>query len=109
MLRALGEPARRGVRRHCATSFAALTVPDVAVRPRADRRGALRGHLGSAAAFRPAFTLKSRVAAVNEYRAGSTVGYDRTHRLDRDAVLAIVPMGYADGVQRSLGRPRIAC
>ena len=103
VLRALGEPARRGVRRHCATSFAALTVPDA----RFDLVRIGAALYGDASAprprFRPAFTLKSRVAAVNGYPAGSTVGYDRTHRLDRDSVLATVPIGYADGVQRSLG------
>jgi alanine racemase len=103
VLRSLAAAARAGIRRHCATSFAALTVPDShfdLVRIGAALYGdSAAPHPG----FRPAFTLKSRVAAVNEYRAGSTVGYDRTHRLDRDAVLATVPIGYADGVQRSLG------
>ncbi|MFC5789057.1 alanine racemase [Agromyces tardus] len=103
VLRSLAAAARAGIRRHCATSFAALTVPDShfdLVRIGAALYGdSTAPHPG----FHPAFTLKSRVAAVNEYRAGSTVGYDRTHRLDRDAVLATVPIGYADGVQRSLG------
>lgn len=97
-------PADRGaVQRHCATSFAAITVPEA----RFDlvRIGAaIYGDTVNAHAdVKPAFTLKSRVVAVNDYRAGSTVGYDRTHRLERDARLAVVPVGYADGVQRSLG------
>ncbi|MBM7503662.1 alanine racemase [Agromyces aurantiacus] len=94
---------RDAVRRHCATSFAALTVPE----SRFDlvRIGAaLYGDTAAPdPALRPAFTLKSRVAAVNRYPAGRTVGYERTHRLERDALLASVPIGYADGVQRSLG------
>ena len=103
VLRSLGATVRRDVRRHCATSFAALTVPD----SHFDLVRIGAALYGDTAAphprFRPAFTLKSRVAAVNGYRAGSTVGYDRAHRLRRDSVLATIPIGYADGVQRSLG------
>lgn len=102
VLRSVGAGAA-GVQRHCATSYAALTVPDAAfdlVRIGA----AIYGDTSAPDTdFRPAFTLKSRVAAVNRYPAGNTVGYDRTHLLERDAVLATVPIGYADGIQRSMG------
>lgn len=47
---------------------------------------------------RPIAQFKSRVAAVHAYPAGNTVGYDRTCRLQRDTLLANVPVGYADGV-----------
>ena len=89
--------------RHCATSYAALTVAS----SRFDlvRVGAaLYGDTAApAAGLRPALRLLSRVAAINTYPAGSTVGYDRTHRIAHAARLAVVPLGYADGFHRVLG------
>jgi alanine racemase len=46
----------------------------------------------------------TRVAALNDYPAGSTAGYGRAHRVRADARLAVVPLGYADGYHRVLGR-----
>lgn len=90
------------VARHCATTFAALHVP-------ASRFDLVR--IGAAlygdtdvldGALRPAMRVVSRIAAINTYRAGSTVGYDRAHLLGHDARLAVIPLGYADGFHRSL-------
>ena len=92
VLRSLPSASRHGVQRHCASSFAALTVPDAhfdMVRIGAAIYGDTVAPLPT---FRPAFTLKSRVAAVNEYRV-------------QDATLAVVPVGYADGVHGSPGGP----
>jgi alanine racemase len=103
VLRSLPSASRHGVQRHCASSFAALMLPDAhfdMVRIGAAIYGDTTARFP---AFRPAFTLKSRVAAVNEYRAGSAVG--RSQRLERDATLAVVPVGYADGVHGSPGGP----
>jgi len=46
--------------------------------------------------FQRFMTFKSRVTAVNEYRADTGVTYNHTHRLARDSRLANVPVGYAD-------------
>lgn len=51
--------------------------------------------------FRHAIAFKTRVASVNDYPAGQTVGYDRTHTLTRDSLLANLPVGYADGYRRA--------
>ena len=45
-------------------------------------------------------SFKTRVASVNTYPKGSTVGYDRTFTLERDSRLANLPMGYSDGYRR---------
>lgn len=85
VVRSLPPTSRHGVQRHCASSFAALTVPDAhfdMVRIGAAIYG---DTVAPFPASRPAFTLKSRVAAVNEYQV-------------QDATLAVVPVGYADGV-----------
>lgn len=95
--------AGAGVELHSATSFAALTVPE----SRMDlvRIGAaLYGDTSAPVpALRSAMRLVSRIAAINPYPAGRTVGYDRTARMDRPTRLAVVPVGYADGYPRTLG------
>lgn len=100
--RALGAPRGR-LEKHCATSYAALTVP--ASRMDMVRIGAaLYGD--TSAALRdllPSMRLVSRIAAINPYPPGSTVGYDRAARIDRASRLAVVPVGYADGYPRTLG------
>jgi alanine racemase len=39
----------------------------------------------------------TRVAHLQPVRRGDTVGYGRTHRITRDTVLAVLPVGYNDG------------
>lgn len=89
--------------RHCATTFAALH--ETGSRFDMVRIGAaLYGDTDAlGGVLRPAMRLVSSVAAVNVYPAGSTVGYERRHRLGGEATLAVVPLGYADGYHRSLG------
>ena len=52
--------------------------------------------------IRPVMSLKSRVVNVKVARAGSTVSYGRTHRLDKDARIASVAVGYGHGLSRAL-------
>jgi alanine racemase len=52
--------------------------------------------------LRPVLTLASEVGFVHPVRAGEGVSYGHRHRFDRDTVVATVPIGYADGVFRSL-------
>ena len=51
----------------------------------------------------PVSTLKTRIVQIKRLAAGETVGYGRAGRLDRETVLATVPIGYADGLYRRLG------
>lgn len=55
-----------------------------------------------AAGMRPVLSLRSRVARVIELSPGDTVGYGRTHRVDRPGRAALVPIGYGDGYARAL-------
>jgi alanine racemase len=50
----------------------------------------------------PALALSSYVAAVKPAVAGDSVGYGRRFIADRDTWIATVPIGYGDGVRRSL-------
>ncbi|MFF2053088.1 alanine racemase [Leifsonia sp. NPDC058194] len=51
--------------------------------------------------LRPVMTVRGRVAAVRRVPAGKGVSYDYTYRTDRETTLALVPLGYAEGVPRS--------
>ncbi len=52
--------------------------------------------------LRPALRLSSYVAGIREVEPGESVGYGRRFIAERPARLAIVPIGYADGVARAL-------
>jgi alanine racemase len=49
-----------------------------------------------------ALAWKTRVTAVRTIAAGATVGYGATFRADRPTRLALLPVGYADGLNRLL-------
>lgn len=93
---------------HCAASAAMLHYPCThldMVRPGI----ALYGHYpdeGSVGldgpGLIPVMTLKTRVAAVRTLPAGSCVSYGRTYVLSRESRLAVLPIGYADGLHRGL-------
>ncbi|OBI78770.1 alanine racemase [Mycobacterium sp. E740] len=91
---------------HLSNSPAAMTRPDLAfdlVRPGIAVYGQTpipeRGNMG----LRPAMTLKCPVTLVRSLRAGDGVSYGHTWVADRDTTVALIPVGYADGVFRSLG------
>jgi alanine racemase len=103
---------------HLSNSPAAMTRPDLAfdmVRPGIAVYGQTpipeRGDMG----LRPAMTLKCPVVLVRSVRAGDGVSYGHTWIAQHDTTLALLPIGYADGVFRTLsgridvlinGRPR---
>lgn len=51
--------------------------------------------------LRPAMTLRSRIALTKRVPAGSGVSYGHRYTTDRETTLALVPLGYADGVPRA--------
>lgn len=48
----------------------------------------------------PAMTLSAPVVSVKRVTAGSGVSYGYAYRCERDTTLALVPVGYADGIPR---------
>ena len=50
----------------------------------------------------PALSLHSYVAAVKRYERSASVGYGRTWRAAEPTWVAVLPIGYADGVRRAL-------
>ena len=60
--------------------------------------------LAAAADLRPALTLRARVSLVRTLAAGERLSYGRRYAVaEPGAVVATVPLGYADGVPRRLG------
>jgi alanine racemase len=49
----------------------------------------------------PAMTLRGRIAAVRRVPAGTGVSYGYTYRTGEETTLALVPLGYAEGVPRA--------
>ncbi len=47
--------------------------------------------------------LKSIISQIKTIRARESVGYNRAFRAEREMTIAIVPIGYADGLSRSMG------
>lgn len=97
-----GNLDRKAITLHTANTFATLEVPEAhldMVRP----GRAIYGDMGpDDKEFKKVLSaFKSRVAAVNSYPKGSPVGYDGTHVLTRDSLLANIPMGYSDGYRRA--------
>lgn len=58
---------------------------------------------GSMSALRPVSSLSSVIISIKHWKKGDTIGYNRRGRLERDSVIATVPIGYADGLDRHLG------
>ncbi|GAB3139980.1 alanine racemase [Micromonospora sonneratiae] len=96
---------RFGIRpryRHLANSAATLTRPDThfdLVRPGIACYG-LSPVPGQRYGLRPAMTAQARVTQVKRVPAGTGVSYGHTYTTDRETTLAVVPLGYADGVPR---------
>ncbi len=51
--------------------------------------------------LRPVLSWKARVTLTRQYEAGERLSYGRRLALPSRSVVAVVPLGYADGVQRS--------
>jgi alanine racemase len=91
--------------RHAANSAALLRDERVwydFVRPGLLLYGVVPPPLASTVALRPALSLQSRIVHVKGMRPGEGTGYGLGSVVDRPATIAIVPAGYADGLDRRL-------
>ncbi len=97
---------RAGLRpryRHLANSAATLTRPDThfdVVRPGIAIYG-LSPVPGERFGLRPAMTARARVMLTKRVPAGQGVSYGHTYVTERDTTLAVLPVGYGDGVPRA--------
>ena len=54
-------------------------------------------------------TLKTTILQMRHVPKTDTVGYSRKGKLERDSVIAAIPIGYADGLNRHLGNRHCYC
>ena len=54
-------------------------------------------------------TLKTTILQMRDVPKTETVGYSRKGKLDRNSVIAAIPIGYADGLNRPLGNRHCYC
>jgi alanine racemase len=88
--------------RHIANSAAALTRPDThfdLVRTGIATYG-LSPVAGERFGLRPAMTVRAQVMVTKRVPAGEGVSYGHTYRTSGETTLAVVPIGYGDGVPR---------
>jgi alanine racemase len=107
VLRVLAEHGHRPTMVHAANSAGAIAHPQARfdlVRCGISIYGIAPSEaLEEAIELRPALTLRSEIVHVHEVGPGEGVSYGRRWRATRPTQVATVPIGYADGVRRSLG------
>ena len=93
-------------KRHMANSAAILDLPESyldLVRPGIMIYGLYPSmEVSRSIKLKPAMTLKTDVIYVKSVPAGTPISYGRTFCVDRKAVVATLPVGYADGYYRLL-------
>ena len=90
---------------HCAASAAVINYSGThmdMIRPGIALYGYMPDPSMKNPGLRPVMTVKSRIAAVRELSAGASVSYGRTATLERDSRIAVLPIGYGDGLPRIL-------
>ncbi len=88
--------------RHCANSFATLlssTNQMNMVRIGANMYGDIRDEK---IFLKDVLTITSEIISIHSVNKGQTIGYDRTYICTRKTKIAVVPFGYADGMDRGL-------
>ncbi|HEY4484961.1 MAG TPA: alanine racemase [Nitrospiria bacterium] len=60
-----------------------------------------RGGDAPARSMTPVMTFKTRITHLRRVPAGTTVSYGRTHTTGRESLIAVLPVGYADGYSRA--------
>lgn len=64
------------------------------------KRAASNTQAGGGVDLRPIMQVESEVCAVRHFKAGESVSYGRTWTAKRDTDIAVLPIGYADGLLR---------
>lgn len=72
------------------------------VRPGIILYGFVPGGRVRAPEVEPILSLKTRIAFIKTVPAGTPIGYNRRHITRRESRIAVLPIGYADGLNRAL-------
>ena len=90
---------------HCAASAAVLNYPYThhnMIRPGIALYGYVPDPSVADPGLKPVMTVKSRIALVRDLPAGAKISYGSTATLERDSRIAVLPIGYGDGLHRAL-------
>lgn len=92
--------------RHCANSGAAILYPEYAldmIRPGIATYGCLPSpDCVGEMELKPLMSLHTTIAQIREVPAGAAVSYGRTFQAEQPLRMAVLPIGYADGLWRAL-------
>lgn len=91
--------------KHCANSGAMINYPEMyldMVRPGIALYGIYPGAREKGLELTPAMELKSRIIDVHEIEAGETVSYGCAFKAEKKMRVAVLPIGYGDGLHRIL-------
>ena len=91
--------------KHCANSGAVINYPKAdldMVRPGLMLYGLYPDKYKGGIELRPAMELKTRIARIKDIAAGDCVSYGRTFTAEKSMKIAVIPIGYGDGLHRVL-------
>ena len=97
-----------GFRTHMQGSYGILNYPELHydyARPGIALYGVLSSpgdKIRSDISLDPVLSLKARIICVKQLHAGETAGYGQTYRAEKEMKMAVVSIGYADGIPREL-------
>lgn len=91
--------------RHCCNSGASILYPEYAmdmIRPGIATYGVLpSGDLRGRINLKPVMSLRSTIFQIRDFEPNITVSYGRTYTTEQTERIAVVGIGYADGLPRS--------
>lgn len=83
-------------------SIARVGISAYGIWPSRETRVSARRENRPEISLQPAMTWKCKVSQVRQVPAGETVGYGRSWKAMTDARVAVLPVGYSDGIPRAL-------
>ena len=92
--------------KHCCNSGAVILHPEYAmdmIRPGILLYGVHPScDTASKISLKPVMTLRTGIAQIRQVKKGSQISYGRSFVADRDLIMGVLPIGYADGLNRQL-------
>ena len=91
--------------RHCANSGTVINYKQMSmdmVRPGIALYGVYPGKETGGLELIPAMSLRTRISAMTEHFPGDTISYGRTFTVEKPMRIAVLPIGYGDGLHRVL-------
>jgi alanine racemase len=98
--RSLGKPLSIHIA-HTGGLLLGLTRPGWLIRPGVMLYGYTRGLPSNEARLKPVLTWRTEIFKVEKFPAGSPIGYGGEYRTKEGSRIALLPVGYSDGLLRS--------